>query len=656
MKRLAAVFLLASAIRVWATPNPLACVALPGERAGEAVINCLVDETQVIPESLVFLEGHTVQAPAPNPDSGKTAVTTPGFRPISTRLKMPSDDSGGVPLLISAALKGRLHRVLLRVPFAPVRVVPTPVSNPSYFPQTGIITPSSSSKFFTANHDLFDTLQPMVLLGRLPNAVITFDDFQDSQAITNQAANCQFTNAAALMAGVSLNEFEFPPHSSPTVVIDNNGPITITFSPPVLSFGGYFTYTNALSITAYDLKGHIIGSAASQFASNMMLSGVAGSSPNEFMHILAPAVNDGISTITITGALTGNSFAMDDLQLSIPGYPRDFRGIGRADAALYDPTVGQEYTALSNANGSYSYTPNLFTSAFDTLRTGDFNGDGKADMILYNSHTALAYIGVSNGDGTWAFQSLFWSPNYDIIDMGDLNGDRRTDVALYNSSTGTMYTGISNGDGTFTYKYTLISRAYTVLRLADFTGDGKGDIFLYRASDGLAFIGIGDGVGAFSFQPLFISPGYNLIDIGDLNGDGKADVILYNSSNGNAATGISDGIGGFSFTPQLFSPGFTSVRLADHTGDSKANVTVYNKNTSIAYFGTGTGTGAFNFQSLFWSAGYDYILPEDVDGDGKIDVILYNSATGTQYTGISNGDGTFAYTYWYWGIGKVLAR
>jgi hypothetical protein len=339
-----------------------------------------------------------------------------------------------------------------------------------------------------------------------------------------------------------------------------------------------------------------------------------------------------------------------------PASAGDFAGNGPAGAVLYDPTNGQEYTALSQGDGTYQFVPNLFTPGFDTLRTGDFNRDGKLDLVVYNSATGLAYIGLGNGDGTFTFQSLFWSPGYDFVEPGDLNGDGKTDFALYNSSTGTMYTAISNGDGTFTYTYTLVSDGFTFVRPADFNGDGKADIFLYRASDGLAFLGIGDGTGTFSFQPLSISPAYNLIDIGDMNGDGLADVILYNGDSGDAATGISDGSGGFAFTPLLFSPGFTSVRLADYTGDGSADVTVYNAVTGDAYLGTGTGVGDFNFQALFWSPGYDLVEPRDVNGDGRTDVVLYNSATGTEYTGISNGDGTFTYTYSDWGAGKVLAR
>ena len=86
---------------------------------------------------------------------------------------------------------------------------------------------------------------------------------------------------------------------------------------------------------------------------------------------------------------------------------RDFAGNGRSGALLYDPNLGQPYTALSNANGTYQYVPNLFTAHFDTLLTGDYNGDGKTDLIVYNSQTALAYIGMSNGSQTGDIVSLF---------------------------------------------------------------------------------------------------------------------------------------------------------------------------------------------------------------------------------------------------------
>src|SRR5207249_5908358 len=86
------------------------------------------------------------------------------------------------------------------------------------------------------------------------------------------------------------------------------------------------------------------------------------------------------------------------LTLDLGGSPDSFTIVqdaptAAAGAILYDPKTGQEYTASGNGDGTYGYTPNLFTAAFDVLRTGDFDKDAKADLVLYNSHNALAYIG-----------------------------------------------------------------------------------------------------------------------------------------------------------------------------------------------------------------------------------------------------------------------
>jgi hypothetical protein len=432
-----------------------------------------------------------------------------------------------------------------------------------------------------------------------------------------------------------------------------------------------FPLTNALQATrfAFDMFVTEINATGSARLFSTFLGGTGSESGRGIavdrlgdVHIAGESTSTNFPVVNAIQNTNGGGVASQDgivLLLGNSPWPasvHDFAGKDLAGALLYYPPDGTEYTALSNADGTYQYVPHLLASGFDTLRTGDFNRDNKLDLVVYNSQTAEAYIGFSNGDGTFSFQSLFWSPGYDFVEPGDLNGDGKTDFVLYNSSTGTMYAAISNGDGTFAYTYTLISDGFTSIRLADFNDDGKADILVYRAGDGLAFLGTGDGSGTFSFQPLVISAGYNLIDIGDLNGDGKADVISYNAATGDTATAISDGSGGFAFTPMIFGPGLTSVRLADYTGDGVADLTGYNALTAEAYFGTGTGTGGFTFQPLFWSPGYDWVEPRDVNGDGRTDVVLYNSSTGTEYTGISNGDGTFAYTYSYWGTGKVLAR
>src|SRR5258707_545906 len=81
--------------------------------------------------------------------------------------------------------------------------------------------------------------------------VVNFDTLSDGDIVTNQFPGLTFTNAIVLSAGISLNEFEFPPRSGTNVVSDNGGPISILFSSPFVSFGGYFTYLEPVTLLAF---------------------------------------------------------------------------------------------------------------------------------------------------------------------------------------------------------------------------------------------------------------------------------------------------------------------------------------------------------------------------------------------------------------------
>src|SRR3954469_10391595 len=81
---------------------------------------------------------------------------------------------------------------------------------------------------------------------------INFDSLSDSEAVTNQFAGVTFSNAIALTAGISLNEFDFPPRSGNNVVSDDGGAMSITFASPLSNFGGYFTYDHMLTIEAFN--------------------------------------------------------------------------------------------------------------------------------------------------------------------------------------------------------------------------------------------------------------------------------------------------------------------------------------------------------------------------------------------------------------------
>ncbi len=144
-------------------------------------------------------------------------------------------------------------------------------------------------------------------------ATINFDNLADSTSVTNQFSGLSFQNATILTSGISLNEFEFPPHSGDNVVFDDNGPLTIAFTTPVISVDGYLTYLTTLNLDAYDLSNTLVTSISSAFFSNLALSGDTGSSPNE---LLSLSYVGGISRLVITGDTLGSSFTLDDLTVS----------------------------------------------------------------------------------------------------------------------------------------------------------------------------------------------------------------------------------------------------------------------------------------------------------------------------------------------------
>jgi len=138
---------------------------------------------------------------------------------------------------------------------------------------------------------------------------LDFERFPDSTILTNQYPGVMFTDAIILTAGISLNEFEFPPHSGVNVASDNTGPITLTFASTITSFSGYFTYAEPLTVDAFGPTNNLVASATSAFSNNEALSGDTGSSPNEFLQV---SFAGGINSVTITGDPAGASFTLDD--------------------------------------------------------------------------------------------------------------------------------------------------------------------------------------------------------------------------------------------------------------------------------------------------------------------------------------------------------
>lgn len=155
-------------------------------------------------------------------------------------------------------------------------------------------------------------------------AILDFEDLSSGDLLTTQYPGLIFSNGVALTAGVSVNEFEFPPRSGVNVISDDGGPISITFASPVLSFGGYFTYLVPLTLTAFDAGSNEVSQTVSLFNNNLAClggppcSGDVGSIPNELLQV---AFAGGISSVVIRGDPAGGSFTLDDATIDVTAVP-----------------------------------------------------------------------------------------------------------------------------------------------------------------------------------------------------------------------------------------------------------------------------------------------------------------------------------------------
>jgi len=305
MRKFAIVLALATSLGMArASSSPLDC---SGTQAGnsasgreELTVTCVGSDEKLIPGSLVVFRVDQSAAAGTAatrlPVGSQAESATGGLRSFTARVAMPLPGSIGARLVVSAALRGQLRRVL-----SEVRVV----GSRSGAAQTGL-----ESRRLEAGVDRLGVFRG--LLPPHPNAqgstTVNFDELQDGTSVANLEPGLQFSNATALVAGISLNEFEFPPHSNPNVAGDQGGPITITFSQPVYSAGGYFTYASPVSVKAFDASGNQLAFAVSQFSNNLALSGVAGSTPNELVQVQASSP---IKSVTLTGDPAGLSFAVD---------------------------------------------------------------------------------------------------------------------------------------------------------------------------------------------------------------------------------------------------------------------------------------------------------------------------------------------------------
>lgn len=256
-----------------------------------------------------------------------------------------------------------------------------------------------------------------------------FEELNDSAPIT-QYAGLSFGNSTAVTSGVSLNEFEFPPHSGRNVAFDDGGPMVLTFNGTVSSFSGYFTHTTRLTLTGFDAVNNPVISKTTVSGNNLGLAGEANSAPNELVNL---SFAGGISKIVISGAPGGSSFTLDDIDFT----PADNSPpVARAgsdqtlECAGSQTPVTLNGTASSDPDGdalTYQWSEGAVTlgtgstlnvnlpmgSHAITLTVTDPGGQTAQDTVSINVVDTTAPI-IS---GASANPSSLWPPNHKMRDV-----------------------------------------------------------------------------------------------------------------------------------------------------------------------------------------------------------------------------------------------
>jgi hypothetical protein len=164
---------------------------------------------------------------------------------------------------------------------------------------------------FSAIAVLLGVLAPMA---RAQLTTIGFDDLADQTVVSAQYSSLGATFSGAptvLQSDVDLGS-DFPPNSPPNVVFNANGPIEATFARPVDLVEAYFTYTEPVTIRAYDSMGDLLGTSTSLFSANYASSG--SGSPNELIRISDP----GVASVVISTGTDADTFTMDDFTFGNP--------------------------------------------------------------------------------------------------------------------------------------------------------------------------------------------------------------------------------------------------------------------------------------------------------------------------------------------------
>jgi len=261
------------------------------------------------------------------------------------------------------------------------------------------------------------------------SAVIDFENLAEFTQIKDQYAELgvnfsEMTDSngvpTVLVAGSSLNEFDFPPQSGVNAVFDDQGAIVANFDPPVINAGGYFTYIKQVTLTAYDASGDVVGTATSAHSENYV------SSENPQNELLSIDYAFGISRLEILGDPSGLSYVMDSFTFKpIPQniilWPptHEYHTIKITDCVtsvsdICDLDVDMDDIVIASVSSVSSDEPEDVFAEEDEDSEDEGDGNTKDDIVIVNPQT-IKLRAERQGGGNGRVYTI----NYQITDAFD---------------------------------------------------------------------------------------------------------------------------------------------------------------------------------------------------------------------------------------------
>jgi hypothetical protein len=318
-----------------------------------------------------------------------------------------------------------------------------------------------------------------------------------------------------------------------------SGPLTISFSQPVVAFGAYWgsgfcensgsCFGNPPSILTFrDVAGNIISTDSFVYMGNGTLAwhGYRFGTP--------------VKTITRTAGDGQEGIGMDGLQATVAAGASlravlgDFNNDGHPDYVLRNS--GTRQTAIWYLNNnvfiSGAFGPTL-VAGWGLRAVADFNRDSHSDYGLFalsTLQTVLWYLSGSTFIGSAYGPTL--QSGWELVTTADFNGDNKPDYVLYKSATRqTALWYLSNNVRIGSAWSPTLPPGWSLAGVADFNRDGHTDYALFNSitrQTALWYLSGPTRIGS-AYGPT-IPSGWALVATADFNGDGNPDYLLFRAN------------------------------------------------------------------------------------------------------------------------------